>query len=60
MNAAELAEYVRRLVDEAPPMTERQRSNIAALLRSGLAENAPAGPAIRGRERAAQARTRAA
>ncbi len=33
MNAQEYAEYVRRLVDEAPPLTDAQRDRLATLLR---------------------------
>lgn len=33
MNAAELAEHVRKLVDAAPPLTAEQRAELAALLR---------------------------
>jgi hypothetical protein len=33
--AASLEEYISRIVAEAPPLTEDQRSRIAALLRSG-------------------------
>lgn len=38
LRAAELEEHVRRIVAEAPPLTDDQRSRIAALLR-------PAAPA---------------
>jgi hypothetical protein len=30
--AEKLAEYVKRIVDEAPPLTEAQRARIAAIL----------------------------
>ena len=33
--AAKLEDYIRRIVDQAPPLTEDQRSRIAALLRTG-------------------------
>ena len=35
LKAAVLAERIRRAVDEAPPLTESQRSELAALLRGG-------------------------
>jgi hypothetical protein len=35
--AAKLEDYIRRTVDQAPPLTEDQRSRIAALLRGGEA-----------------------
>jgi hypothetical protein len=35
--AASLEEYISRIVAEAPPLTEDQRSRIAALLRGGEA-----------------------
>ena len=35
--AAKLEDYIRRIVDQAPPLTEDQRSRIAALLRGGEA-----------------------
>ena len=35
LKALKLEEHVRRLLSEAPPLTEEQRSHIAALLRSG-------------------------
>ena len=34
LRAAELAEHVRRIVDTFPPLTDEQRNQIAALLRS--------------------------
>jgi hypothetical protein len=40
LRAAELEEHVRRIVDDAPPLTAEQRDKIAALLR------APATPAL--------------
>jgi hypothetical protein len=33
--AASLEEYIRRVVDSAPPLTDDQRSRIAALLQAG-------------------------
>jgi hypothetical protein len=33
MQPDELAEYVRRAVDQAPPLTETQRARLAQLLR---------------------------
>lgn len=33
--AEHLAEYVRRVVAEAPPLTDEQRGRIAAILRGG-------------------------
>ncbi|MBQ0902676.1 hypothetical protein [Micromonospora sp. U21] len=40
---AERAEdYIRRLVDEAPPLTEEQRARLAALLTGGGGQNAAA------------------
>lgn len=33
LKTTQLAEHIRRLVDEAPPLTETQRANLAALLR---------------------------
>lgn len=35
MRALKLEEYVLRVVDEAPPLTNEQRERIAALLRAG-------------------------
>lgn len=35
--AASLEEYIRRVVDSAPPLTPDQQSRIAALLRGGEA-----------------------
>jgi hypothetical protein len=40
MRAAQLAEYISRVVAEAPPLTEDQRNRIAALLRSGGGQDA--------------------
>ncbi len=37
LKAARLAEYVRRVVAEAPPLTPDQRDRIALLLRGGPA-----------------------
>ena len=34
LRAAELAEHVRRIVDQAPPLTNDQRNRIASLLRT--------------------------
>lgn len=42
LKAAHLEDYVRRVVDSAPPLTEDQRSRIAALLRSGGRSNVAA------------------
>lgn len=33
LRAAELEEHIRRLVDQAPPLTSEQRARLAALLR---------------------------
>lgn len=33
--AAKLAAYIRRVVDEAPPLTDEQRQTLARLLRGG-------------------------
>jgi hypothetical protein len=33
--AARAEEYIRKLVDQAPPLTDEQRTKLAALLRSG-------------------------
>lgn len=33
--AARLADYIRAVVDEAPPLTPEQRSRLAVLLRGG-------------------------
>lgn len=35
MRAAKLADHIRRVVDEAPPLTDDQRADLAALLRGG-------------------------
>lgn len=35
LRAARLADYVRRVIDEAPPLTDDQRRRIAALLQGG-------------------------
>lgn len=35
MNASTLAEYVARVVDTAPPLTDEQRETITRLLRPG-------------------------
>jgi hypothetical protein len=35
--AAKIEDYVRRVVDSAPPLSEAQQTRIAALLRSGEA-----------------------
>jgi hypothetical protein len=35
--AAKLEDYIRRVVDQAPPLTEDQRARIAALLQGGQA-----------------------
>lgn len=35
LRAAKLADHVRRIVDEAPPLTDEQRRSIAALLQAG-------------------------
>lgn len=35
LRAARLAAYIRKLVDEWPPLTNEQRSDLAALLRPG-------------------------
>ncbi|WP_193048194.1 hypothetical protein [Mycolicibacterium baixiangningiae] len=35
LKALSLEEYVRRVVSEAPPLTDEQRDRIAALLRAG-------------------------
>lgn len=48
LRATELAEHVRRIVDQAPPLTNEQRNRIAALLRpagtvAGGGEHAEAG-----------------
>ena len=40
--AAKLEDYIRRVVETAPPLTQDQRSRIAALLRSGGGSNAGA------------------
>ena len=40
--AAKLEDYIRRVVETAPPLTQDQRSRIAALLRSGGGSNAAA------------------
>jgi hypothetical protein len=40
--AAKLEDYIRRVVETAPPLTEDQRSRIAALLRNGGGSNAAA------------------
>lgn len=37
LKAANLAEYVRRVVSEAPPLTPEQANRIAVLLRGGAA-----------------------
>ncbi|SFS15703.1 hypothetical protein SAMN04487783_2107 [Agrococcus baldri] len=37
LKAARLAEYVERVVAEAPPLTPQQRDRIASLLRGGVA-----------------------
>ncbi|BCW76268.1 hypothetical protein NicSoilB11_25930 [Arthrobacter sp. NicSoilB11] len=37
LKAANLAEYVRRVVSEAPPLTQEQADRIAGLLRGGAA-----------------------
>jgi hypothetical protein len=37
LNEARLAEHIRRLVDEAPPLTAEQRDRLAILLRGGEA-----------------------
>lgn len=34
---AAMAEHVRRVVDEAPPLTDEQRERICAILRGGAA-----------------------
>lgn len=34
--ASEAADYIERLVNEAPPLTELQRARLAALLLSGV------------------------
>lgn len=36
LKAERLAEYVKRTVDSAPPLTEEQRDKIAALLRGSV------------------------
>lgn len=36
--AAKLADYVAKVVAEAPPLTDEQREHIAALLRAGGAQ----------------------
>lgn len=35
LRAARLADYIRRVVDAAPPLTPEQRDRLAALLRGG-------------------------
>jgi len=40
--AERLQEYTKRMVDQAPPLTELQRAQLAALLR-GAATRAPCG-----------------
>jgi hypothetical protein len=35
LRAAQLAEHIRRVVDAAPPLTDDQRTRLAALLRRG-------------------------
>ena len=35
MNPAVLADYIKRVVDEAPPLTPAQRDRLAVLLRGG-------------------------
>lgn len=53
MTGEKLAEYVKRLVDEAPPITDEQRQRIQALLRpSSIPEQPYAFPEIDGRRAA--------
>lgn len=40
--AAHLADVIRRVVDEAPPLTNSQRETLALLLRSGGGPDVPA------------------
>jgi hypothetical protein len=42
IKAARASEYVQRLVDEAPPLTELQRARLAALLLGGRRDEAMA------------------
>ncbi len=46
---AKLAEYIQRVVDDAPPLDEVQRDRLALLLRGGGAEppGGPVAPSIR-------------
>lgn len=39
MRALQLEEHVQRVVAEAPPLTEKQRQRIAALLQTGRADS---------------------
>ena len=36
LKAARLEQYIERVVDEAPPLTQAQRDRLAGLLRGGL------------------------